>query len=407
MKSKYTVTLQEARNIQLKTLGLLRPRTKTAAKEDVMQAIKDMSILQIDTISVINKSPYVVLWSRIGDFPLEWLNELLLERKIFEYWSHAACFIPIEDYPLYKAFIDAKERMNFVSFEKWISENKEITEKIVSHITKHGAAATSTFNETKREKGGWWNWRHEKVALESLFYTGILTTSERRNFQRVYDLTKRVIPKEFRRKIRLEKVYEELIERSVHHLGITKKEWVPDYFRLKKGAAYPVFEKLLKSKHFIEVSVSGFDNPFFVHRKNEHLIQLALNNQLVPNHTTFLSPFDPLVWDRFRLKEMFNFNYQIESYTIPAKRIYGYFTLPILYKGQLIGRMDAKAHRKEKIFEVKAMHFEKDFIPDEECAEDLIKRLKDFANWHGTPTIKVTKVVPIKCMKILTQFLSL
>lgn len=389
-----TLSRNQARSIQLSTLGLLHSSTKSATKEDLLKAIQNMSILQIDSINVIHRSPYLVLWSRIGNFPIEWLTDLLKERTLFEYWSHAACFIPTPDYPLYKAFIDAKERMNFLSYEKWMAENNEMVTKITTYITKNGPSSTAVFKDTKREKGGWWNWRQEKVALESLFYTGVLTTSERKNFQRVYDLTQRVIPKEYRKKVALKKVYEELIERSVKHLGITKKEWIPDYFRLKKTVVSPVFEKLLKRKKFVEVCVEGFDQPFFVHKDNEQLIQQALTNQLIPTHTIFLSPFDPLVWDRFRLKEMFGFEYQIESYTIQSKRIYGYFTLPILYKGALIGRMDAKAHRKEKIFEVKALHFEEDFVPDIKCVKEIVKTLKNFANWHGTPEVKVAKIVP-------------
>jgi len=401
MKSNYNLTRREARNIQLFTLGLLNPPEKTATKESVLQSIKNISILQIDSINVIHRSPYLVLWSRIGEFELEWLTDLLKEHKLFEYWSHAACFIPMEDYPLYKAFIDNKDRRDFVAYEKWIGENSQMIKKILEYIKKNGPSSTAVFKETKREKGGWWNWRLEKVALESLFYTGILTTSERKSFQRIYDLTKRVIPKEYRKKVRLEKVYEELIERSVKHLGITKKEWVPDYFRLKKTVAYPVFEKLLKQKKFIEVIVAGFDEPLFVHIENKYLVEKSLKNELLPNHTTFLSPFDPLVWDRFRLKELFGFDYQIESYTIQSKRIYGYFTLPILYNGRLIGRMDAKAHRKEKIFEVKALHFEKDFVPDKECLTVISKTLQEFANWHGAPKIKITKVEPEQYKKFL------
>lgn len=389
------LTLQQARNIQLSTLGLLNVPTKRATKHDVLQAIKNLSVLQIDTISVVNRSPYLVLFSRIGEFKLEWVEELLAERKLFEYWSHEACFLPIENYPLYNAMIHNKKARGFNWSKEWIHTNRKDAKIVLDYVTKNGKTMSSAFKNTGEKKGGWWNWKVEKVALDMLYTQGKLTIVGRKNFHRIYDLTERGIPEKFlAEKVPLSKVYEEFIERSVKHLGITKKSWVSDYFRLKKTVAVPVFDKLLKRKKFIEVQVEGFEESFFVHVENEYLIQQSLKNQLTPTLTTLLSPFDPLIWDRKRVKELFDFDYQIECYTPLQKRIYGYFTLPILYKGQLIGRMDAKAHRKEKRFEVKALHFEKDFVPDKKCIAELKKALHQFANWHGTPDVVITKVVP-------------
>lgn len=401
MKIQHELTIQQARNIQLATMGLLNSSEKVVTKKSVLQTIKNMSVLQIDTIHVVNKSPYLVLYSRLGVFEKEWLTDLLKDKNIFEYWSHAACFLPIGDYPLYKSFIDNKSPRDFSAYNTWLLEHEDVVDKITKYIKKHGAVKSSTFKNTDKKRGGWWNWKTEKIALEGLFLTGIIAVSERKNFQRVYDLTSRVIPKEYRKKVPLTKVYEEFIERSVKHLGVTKKEWVPDYFRLKKTVAYPVFQKLLKKKEFIEVKVEGFDQSLYAHKDNEDLIKSALKEKLIPTLTTFLSPFDPLIWDRFRAKELFGFEYQIESYTPSHKRKYGYFTLPVLYRGAIIGRMDAKAHRKEKIFEVKALHFEEGFKPDKECLSEIAHALKDFATWHKASKITVQKVFPEKFKSLL------
>jgi len=252
---------------------------------------------------------------------------------------------------------------------------------------------------------GWWNWKVEKMALDMLYTQGVLTIVGRKGFQRIYDLTEKAIPKEYlEEKVPLNKVYEEFIERSVKHLGITKKSWVHDYFRLKKTVAYPVFERLKRKKEFVEVQVESFDEPFYVHPENMDLVHDALDGKLVATHTAFLSPFDPLVWDRKRAKELFDFEYQIESYTPSHKRKYGYFTLPILYNGNLIGRMDAKAHRAEGKFEVKALHFEENYVPDEMCLSAIAKGLKEFAVWHGTPEMRITSVLPAKYNQNVKSF---
>lgn len=416
MKSQYKLTLQEARNLQLALLGLLNPPVKTATKNGVLGAIKNLSVLQIDTIHVVNRSPYLVLYSRLGAFNMEWLEGLLGERKLFEYWAHEACFLPIEDYPLYNAMIHSKKARAFNWSKEWITANRKDALRVLTHVQRNGPTMSSHFTAIKRKEdglpaeaggGGWWNWKTEKMALDMLYTQGKLTIIGRKSFQRIYDTTARGIPEEYLlKKIMLSDVYKEFIERSVKHLGITKKSWVHDYFRLKKTVAYPVFEKLLRKKKFIEVQVEGFNEPLYVHKDNLHLLEQAVNGMLyVSSHVTFLSPFDPLVWDRKRAKELFGFEYQIESYTPMDKRKYGYFTLPILYRGQLIGRMDAKAHRADKMFEVKALYFEEGYKPDKKCLVEIAKKLKEFAMWHGTSTVSITYVNVQSCKETLIHLL--
>lgn len=391
------LSLENARAIQLAALGLLSPTNKKAKKNDVLQAIRNMSVLQIDTIHVINRSPFLVLYSRIGSFDQEWIPELLSERNLFEYWSHEACFLPIEDSPLYNSMIHSRKARAFHWSKEWIKANKKDAVRVFNHVQQNGATMSSHFINTLKTRGGWWNWKVEKMALDMLYTQGKLTIIGRKNFQRIYDLTERAIPQElYNSKIPLSRVYETFIERTVKHLGVTKKSWVHDYFRLKKSVAYPVFEKLLKKNLFIEVNVEGFDESLYFHKENTNLVESALAGKVIPTHVAFLSPFDPLVWDRKRVKELFNFDYQIESYTPSRKRKYGYFTLPILYKGQLIGRMDAKAHRNENIFEVKSIHFEESFTPDKVCLQKLTVELVKFALWHNTSTIKITSIFPIR-----------
>src|SRR5437868_157453 len=145
------LTLKQARNIQLFTLGLLNPPKEIATKEKVLKAIQNLSVLQIDTISVVNRSPYLVLWSRIGDFKLEWLDELLNERKLFEYWAHEACFLPLEDYPLYNAMIHNKKARGFNWSKEWIHANKKDADYVLNYIKQNGSVMSSTFTKINAE----------------------------------------------------------------------------------------------------------------------------------------------------------------------------------------------------------------------------------------------------------------
>lgn len=411
MHPRYTLSLNQARAVMLATLGLFTPPAKPATKKDVLETIRRLSVLQIDTIHVVNRSHHLVLWSRLGQCNTHWLDELLAERKLFEYWAHAACFLPIEDYPYYRALTASPKYWRFRNSLKWIGENLEVTQKVIKHITKYGPVTASLFPDTRisSEDGiasrssaseGWWNWKTEKVALDSLHIRGDLTIIARRSFQRVYDLRERGIPRKFlEKKMKLEDAHQEFVERTIKVLGITKKSWIADYFRLPKSDAYPALEKLLDKSIAVPAVVEGFPEPVYFHRDNLVLVEKAVSGALTPTLTTFLSPFDPLVWDRSRARELFNFDYQIESYVPAVKRQYGYFTLPILYKGELIGRMDAKAHRQKKIFEVRSLHFEPSFRPDKDCFSTLAQVLRQFADWHQTEKINVQKVLPKKYLR--------
>lgn len=378
----------------LSTLGLLHPPTHTATKEDVLDTIRQLSVLQIDTIHIINRSPYIVLWSRLGKFDIAWLDELLAERQLFEYWSHEACFLPLEDFPYYRAIIQSKANRHITWATAWLREHRAEAAHVLNHITHHGYAMSSTFNASQKPSGGWWNWKVEKLVLEALFAQGTLTVSERKKFQRVYVSVDEVIPEQYRIDTkRLSETYETFVDRTVRILGIAAPHWVHDYFRLPRKETERILKKHLRKGSILPVSVEGFDEQLYIHTKNRQLVETAVSGKLAPSHTTFLSPFDPLMWDRNRVHELFNFHYRIESYTPHSKRIFGYFTLPILHNGTLIGRMDAKAHRAEERFEVKSIHFEPHVAPDGDMIHRVAMSLNDFARWHGATSITLPEAV--------------
>ncbi len=376
--------------------GLESPPGRPAEKGDVLGAIRRMGVLQIDSISVVARSPYLVLWSRLGSYDPIWLDELLAEGSLFEYWSHAACFVPIEDYGLYRRrMIDGLEKSR-----AWISAHPEEIGRVMAHVRENGTTRSAEFGRTDGKAGGWWEWKPEKRALEHLYTAGELMISRRDpNFHRVYDLRERVLsralpgwedglaptPEEVRRTLSL---------KAVRALGVAVARWVPDYFRTPKKGISGLLEGLAGEGGLLRARIEGRDEPAYVHPDNAALAENVVSGALEPSRTTLLSPFDPVVWDRARALELFGFEYRIEVYTPASRRRYGYYSLPILHRGALVGRLDAKAHRKRGVFEVKALHLEPGVPVGDDIVAALAGALRDCAAWHGTPGILVTRSDP-------------
>ena len=387
-----------ARQVMLAAQGLERAPDRPAVKADVLEAVQQMRLLQIDTINVVRRSPYLVLWSRLGDYRPEWLDELLAEGALFEYWAHAMCFLPIEDYPLYRRrMLDAaQERTWPVGWAvEWMRENPEVMERVRSHLREKGAVRSAEFENKSRPPGGWWNWKDEKNALEALFMTGEVMIARRQNFQRVYDLRERVLPGWEEAAIpSSEELQRTLAVRAAHALGIALAAWIPDYFRQPKKGMPERLEALRQEGRLLRVEVEGLEGAAYVHPERLDLLEEAATGSRELTLTTLLSPFDPLVSDRQRARQLFDFDYTIECYTPAAKRRYGYFSLPILRRGRLIGRLDAKAQRREGIFEIKALHMEAGVPVSTELVADLAEALRRLAAWHGTAEIVVRESDP-------------
>lgn len=384
---------EQARTLLLAAQGLFSLPERPATRDDVLGAIRRMGVLQIDSISVVARSPYLVLWSRIGAYDPIWLDELLAEGSIFEYWSHAACFIPIEDYGLYRRLMLARTGKS----RAWMEAHPDALERVMERISEGGPVRSAEFARTDGKAGGWWEWKPEKRALEHLFAAGELMISHRENFNRVYDLRERVLSNalpgwedalapnelEVRRAFDL---------KAVRSLGVAVARWVPDYFRTSKRGASALLEELADEGSLLRATIE--DEPAYVHPDNEGMAEQILYGGLTSSVTTLLSPFDPIVWDRARALELFGFEYRIEVYTPKARRRYGYYSLPILHEGALVGRLDAKAHRKQGLFEVKAVHLEQDVAATDELVSSIAEALRDCAGWHGTPEVLVRRSDP-------------
>jgi uncharacterized protein YcaQ len=399
------ISIEAARNIMLAAQGLAHPVDRPATKSDVLASIRRMHLLQIDTINVVARSPYLVLWSRLGDFEPRWLEELLAEQSIFESWSHAYCFQPIDEYPLhYRRMIDS---VNSTSWPykwavEWSREHTELLDRIRSHIQTNGAVKSADFENKDHRTGGWWNWKEEKDALESMLLLGELMIARRQNFQRVYDLRERILPDFNDSQLpNTEEVSRALILRSVQALGISLPGWVADYFRLPKNGIAEKLEVLARESQLQTIEVEGLAGLAYIHPDNLTYLESVMIGELKPTLTTLLSPFDPLIWDRNRASQLFGFNYQIECYTPAAKRKYGYFNMPILHKGNLIGRLDPKAHRSKGVLEIKSIHFEPGVEITRELGAELMQTLRQFGKWQGLSEIVINRIEPGEFVSVL------
>ena len=387
------LTLPQARAVMLAAQGLLEPPAAPASPAAILEAIRRMGVLQIDTIHVVARSPYLVLWSRLGSYEPRWLEQLLAETRLFEYWAHAACFIPIEDYPLYRrSMLDGKR--GWWNAEEWLADHREMVDQILTRIRLEGPLRSADF-EGAKSPGGWWNWKEEKIALEQLLTHGELMVRARKNFQRIYDLRERVLPDwDDTQTPSLEETRRTFILRGVACLGIVRAGWAHDYFRIGKNGIARELNALAEGGALLVEMVEGWDDPVYIHPERAGLLAQARAGELQPCYTTLLSPFDPLVWDRTRARELFNFDYTIECYLPAAKRRYGYFSLPILRRGALVGRLDAKAFRQNGTFEVRNLVLEPGVEPDPNLAADLRAAIQACANWHATPQVQVLRCDP-------------
>jgi uncharacterized protein YcaQ len=387
-----TLPLAAARTLHLAAQGLLAPPRRKATKDDVLDAIRRMAQLQIDTIHVVARSPYFVLFSRIGAFEPGWLDAHLAEGQLFEYWSHEACFVPIEDYGLLRHRMLDPSGMGWKYAADWHAQYRDEIDALLARIRAEGAVRSADFARAEGDKGGgWWDWKPEKRHLEVLFATGALMVAQRHNFQRVYDVAERVLPhwndaRDLPPRAEAERT---LLLRTCRALGVIRADWAADYYRLPRRSYAEALHTLADAGELLPVRVEGWKHDAFVHRDYAALIDDAANGTLASTVTTLLSPFDPVIWDRKRAVALFDFDYAIECYLPAAKRKYGYFVLPILNRGSLIGRIDAKAHRTQQVFEVKSLHLEPGVRVSGRLVTDLRRALQRCADWHSTPELRI------------------
>jgi uncharacterized protein YcaQ len=383
------ISMTTARKLAIRCQGLGPSWKLPKGKEGIAQVIERIGYVQIDTISVVQRAHHHTLWSRRPDYDPQMLHELQAQdRRVFEWWAHAASYIPMSDYRYYlprmRAFA-ARPRDH-----EWIKQNKQIFDNVVERIRAEGPLGSSDFPNPEGGRGTWWDWKPAKKALEILFSSGELMVSERRKFQRIYDLAERILPPDLdTTEPSDDEMARFLIRRSLNGRGfasIGSMRWG----RREANKAPEAIDDMKNSGEVVELEIRGLgDETYYALTKN---VEEASKRSRKKLH--ILSPFDNLVIDRGRLRSLFDFEYKLECYLPAAKRKYGYFCLAVLWGNEFVGRLDPKADRKKKTFIVRNMIFEPEFSDYEGMMPILAKKLWKFARFNECENIVVEKANP-------------
>lgn len=348
--------------------------------------LSDVGVIQIDSVNVLVRSHELPLFARLGPHPRDMLPRLHRRREVFEYWGHEASWLPVSLHPLLRWRMDAfgSREGGWVSLVRIAQQDPEFVEGIYDEVRDRGPLTASALTEPGGRTGPWWGWNRGKQALECLFWCGRITSSERRpNFERVYDLTERVIPAA----ILAEptpvpaQAQRALLLAAAKCLGVGTAEDIADYFRLKMPVARPLLAELVEEGQLTAARVDGWKKPAFLHP--------AAQLPSVVRAETLLSPFDSLVWERDRTERLFGFRYRLELYTPAAKRQFGYYVLPFLLGDQLVARVDLKAARREGQLQVNSAYLEPGHASALVVAA-LARQVKALAEWLGFEQIVVT-----------------
>jgi len=371
------ISNKEARHLMLASQGLTG-NSFGNKKEGTLNAIEHLGYVQIDTISVVERAHHHTIWTRVNDYKKSYLDELVeTDKTVFEYWSHAAAFLPMRDYrfSLYRKNLFATGKL------KWYF-NKRATKFVYDRIVAEGPLQSKDFEE-KKKKQGWWEWKESKRALEQLFIEGKLMVAKRQGFQKVYDITERVLPAGVNTKAPTEKEYAEyLVTKTIRANGLAANNEIGYLRRHSKTAISKVLKEMEEKELILPVKLKGVNEILYTSQQS---LDLA-SKQKATKTVSILSPFDNCVIQRTRLKRVFGFDYTIECYVPEPKRQYGYFCLPMLYGDNFAGRIDCKAERSEQVLYIKNVFYEKK--ADEKLKAALGKALKKFAAFNGCKEVK-------------------
>ena len=347
----------EARSLALAAQGFDKPRTKSkSSTSDVVALFKKLGVVQSDSVNVLVRSQELPLFSRLGDHDRNAISKATESQKIFEYWGHEAAHLPVELHPLFRWKMNAARtgKVKHWGLTSFYDDNKVFVKRMLKHVETNGAVTARELSTRTKKKGTWWDWDDSKTALEYLFLTGQLMSRGRgADFARVYDTPERVLPKKVLNAPTPteHEARKQLLVRSAIAQGVATAGDLADYYRQKPAAVRPLIAELLEEGELRAVSVDGWTEKAFVHRS------ARLPKKL--HATALLSPFDSLVWCRPRNERLFDFHYRIEIYTPKEKRKFGYYVLPFMMNGQMVGRVDLKADRANSKLLVQSVHTEK------------------------------------------------
>ena len=344
------ISLTALRRLTIEAQGYA-PRARHGSAHEVEEAIRRASCVQIDSITALERSHRIVLGSRVGDYPRQTVSRLLAKGRVFEFWAHQACFIPVEDWPLYRLWMTTDHPWRGDVLGRYA----DVAAEVRTAIRDRGPLTSRDFGGSG--DGGMWNWKPAKQVLEALWNSGEIVIAGRVNgFQRLYDLPERVLP----RKVLdapvpdPESRLRELVRRAVVARGALTDAGVSNHWDMSGGAARirPVADELVSAGILERLTVEDEGATVLVPAG-------ASLDPPRPSAAVLLSPFDNLLWDRRFARRVFGFDHVMEIFKRAPERQYGYYVLPFLWRDRIVGRVDLKSDRKEGALLVKAFHLER------------------------------------------------
>ena len=375
------LSLSQARRLALRSLAL------ELQAHSVSEVVQRLGYVQIDTIAVVERAHHHVLWTRLPTYEVSQLDRAQSEeRQILEYWSHAAAYLPMEDYRFCLPRMAASRRRHAA----WFHAHRPLTQHVLQRIRAEGPRRAADFEaEPGHRAGPWWDWKPAKLALEYLFHTGDLAVTFRRGFQKYFDLTERVLPSHINTTRPTPLAYgRHLIRRTLECHGLATEKEITYLKPYARTAVRQAVQAMTRQGALIPATVEGLSEVYFV--QPDHLEQtLTVPADSAPTSAPvrLLSPFDNLVIQRKRLQQLFGFRYQIECYVPAAKRQYGYFCLPILWGERFVGRLDPKAHRSTRRLAVLSCSVDSELHGNADFWAALSQALQTFAVFNECTSV--------------------
>lgn len=377
-----------ARRVALQAQGFGRPRpARDVTGADVVRTARAVGVLQIDSVNILVRSHYLPVFSRLGPYARDLLDQAAYSsRRLFEYWGHAASLMPVELQPLFRWRMERAKNGegSWGSLARFGREHAAVCERVLAEVRDRGPLGVSDLATGRPRKAGWWEWSEGKLALEWLFWTGQVSTKGRRHFERVYDLTERVLPRAVVEAPTPEpaEAQRQLLRIAITALGVATGRDLADYFRLPAADARVRIAELVEAGDLVAVAVEGWDRPAFLDSRAR-----------VPRRVearALLSPFDSLVWERSRTERLFGFRYRLEIYTPSHRRVHGYYVLPFLLGERLAARVDLKADRARGALRVVRAHCEP-WADEAAVAGPLRDEVRVLAGWLGLEKVVVSR----------------
>ena len=391
---------EHLRRIALTTQGLTRAAPFGRGINAAERALERLGYVQIDTISVVARAHHHTFYNRLPGYQPRILDQLVAERRAFEYWFHAAAYLPMRDYRY------ARPRMmRFKRGEmRWMrSRDKKLMARVLDRIRSDGPLRARDFEDPTHKHGGWWDWKPAKRALEQLFMQGDLMVSGREGFQKIYDVTERVLPSD------VDLSEPSLDDYSAHLIDVTL---AAHGFATQKAFTYGRQGQPLRKAvaNCLDTRVAAGDVvPIQLDAGTKAYALPAVLEQRPrkpPGRVRLLSPFDNAIIQRDRNPQVHGYDYQLECYVTGAKRQYGYFCLPILFGDEFVGRVDCKAERRKGVYEIRHLHIEKPDLDIEPFLPAFKGAVEDFAAFNGCNTVTVSNVSPRRLLKPISAIFN-